>query len=162
MYQFWVNRSNSTLAHSYPFLLSENSKNKKINDLSSCLPLAGITFKNVNYWGPIWGQNTLFPGHIPAKNKRLCLQKIFLLNFEVFHSKWMVAVEMVFDLSYCFYYLFKTERARKMQFLPLQRKIEIDVVPSKFEQNQLSKSWEIAQNVRGKKKARVMQRGDLG
>ena len=69
---------------------------------------------------------------------------------------------MVFDLSYCFYYPFEMDRARKMQFLPLQRKIKIDVVPSKFEQNRLSKSWDIAQNVRGKKKARVMQCGDLG
>ena len=57
-----------------------------------------------------------------SKEQEIMLAKNFLLNFDVFHSKWMVAVEMVFDLSYCFYYLFKTEGARKMQFLSLQRK----------------------------------------
>ena len=72
------------------------------------------------------------------RTKDYACKKISLLNFKVFHSKWVVVVDMVFDLSYCSYYPFKTERARKMQFLPLQRKIIIDVVPLKFEQNWLS------------------------
>ena len=41
---------------------------------------------------------------------------------------------------------------RKMLFTPLQRKMKVDVVPSKFEQNRWSRSLDIAKNVRGKEK----------
>ena len=56
----------------------------------------------------------------------------------------MVAVEMVFDLLYCFYYLFKTERARKMQFLPLQRNMNVDSLSKVggIEAKILHKTWE--------------------
>ena len=47
---------------------------------------------------------------------------------------------------------FLKNRDRKMWFLPLKRKMNVDIVPSKFEQNWWSRSGDIAKNVRGKKK----------
>ena len=81
MCQFWVNRSKSTLTHSYPFLLSKNSKNQKNQWLVLTPFFSWHNFKNEYYWGPICGLNTLFLGHVPAKNKRFCLQKYILLNW---------------------------------------------------------------------------------
>ena len=92
------------------------------------------------------------PGRISAKIKKFCQQKNYFLNFEVIYSKWVVVVNMDLDLSSCFYYPFWMNKNRKMWFLPLQRKKRVDVVPSKFEQNWWSRSWDIAKNVRGKKK----------
>ena len=98
-------------------------------------PLAGITLK-------MYTIKNLYVAKIPSflvtfqqRTRDYARKKISLLNFEVFHSKWVVVVDMVFDLSYCYCYPFRMERARKMQFLPLQRKIKVDIVPSKFEQN---------------------------
>ena len=35
------------------------------------------SWHNLKKFTPVWGKTTLIPGHIPAKIKKLCLQKIF-------------------------------------------------------------------------------------
>ena len=43
--------------------------------------------KNARHSGPYGRQNTLLPGHIPAKNKKIGWENPILLEFEVFLAK---------------------------------------------------------------------------
>ena len=64
------------------------------------------------------------------------------------HWKSQDVEKTLFYMSPCFWYHFKMVRDREMRFSPKQRKLKIDIVSSKFEQNWWRGSQEIAKNVR--------------
>ena len=62
----------------------------------------------------------------------------------------VVVVDFAILVAILFFSHALTIRDRKMRFSPLFRKIDVVIIPSKFEQNQQVQSPDIAQNLKSK------------